>query len=156
MPYINSLLSRTVRIHISMCGSNIMDTLAQTLKEFEGKCIAEGYLKKNSIQIVNYSCGIMKAQYVMITVVFECKIANPTVNQELECIVENNTKAGIKCKLNATESPFIIFVARDHHSEVDGIDDIQPSSIINVQVIGHRYEVNDPQISIIAKWNKVS
>jgi DNA-directed RNA polymerase subunit E'/Rpb7 len=152
MTYITSLLSRTVRIHISMVGSQIMDTLLQTLKEFEGKCVAEGYLKRNSIQIINYSCGIMKAQFVMITVVFECKIANPTINQELECVVENNTKAGIKCKLHEQESPFIIFIARDHHSEVEGIDDIQPMAIIKAQVVGHRYEVNDPQISIIAKW----
>lgn len=152
MPYITSLLTRTVRIHISQIGSHIMETLLKTLQDFEGKCIAEGYLKKNSIQVVNYSCGIMKAQFVMVTVVFECKIANPTVNQDIECVVENNTKAGIKCKLNAEESPFIIFIARDHHSEVDGIDDIQPGAIIKAQVIGHRYEVNDPQISIIAKW----
>ena len=60
---------------------------------------------------------------VMFDVVFTCMVANPVEGQELNCIVDNITKAGLKCRLDTEEtSPFVIFVARDHHYNNDNIN----------------------------------
>jgi len=137
---------------MSECGKNITEILEHTLRPLEGKCVTEGYIKKGSIRVVNFSSGIMKDQYVVFTVVFECKIAVPFNNQELTCIVETNTLAGLQCKLYPdVESPFIIFLAKDHHMEDKVFFDCIVGSIITVNVIGKRYSVNDTTISVIAK-----
>ena len=40
----------------------------------EGKCVQEGFIKRQSIRIVNYSAGIISGKYVTFTVVFECLV----------------------------------------------------------------------------------
>ena len=152
MIYTDSLLTRSVQIPMSECGKNITEILEHTLKPLEGKCITEGYLKKDSIHVVKFSSGIMKDHYAIFTVVFECKIAVPFMNQELECIVETNTIAGLQCKLHPDdESPFIIFLAKDHHMDDKVFFTCTTGSILRVNVIGKRYSVNDSNISVIAK-----
>jgi hypothetical protein len=94
----------------------------------------------------------MKDHYAVFTVVFQCKIAVPFINQELECIVETNTIAGLQCKLYPDdESPFIIFLAKDHHMDDKVFFTCAVGSIVRVSVIGKRYSVNDSNISVIAK-----
>jgi DNA-directed RNA polymerase subunit E'/Rpb7 len=152
MLYTDSLLTKSVQIPMSECGKNITEILHHTLQSLEGKCVTEGYVKKGSIHVVNFSSGMMKDHYVIFTVVFECKIAVPFNNQELLCIVETNTIAGLQCKLHPDdESPFIIFLAKDHHMEDKTFFECSVGSIINVNVIGKRYSVNDATISVIAK-----
>ena len=152
MIYTDSLLTRSVQIPMAECGKNITEILEHTLKPLEGKCITEGYLKKDSIHVVKFSSGIMKDHYAIFTVVFECKIAVPFVNQELDCIVETNTIAGLQCTLYpGDESPFIIFLAKDHHMDDSIFFTCTTGSILRVLVIGKRYSVNDSTISVIAK-----
>jgi DNA-directed RNA polymerase subunit E'/Rpb7 len=152
MIYIDSLLTRKVKIPMAECGKNISDILKHYLEPLEGKCITEGYLKKNSIKIVSYDSGKLTQQYINFEVVFECKIAIPTVNQTLVCEVESNTIAGLQCKLHMdNESPFIIFLAKDHHMDIPEFFSCDVGSIIHVSVIGQRYSVNDSNISVIAK-----
>jgi DNA-directed RNA polymerase subunit E'/Rpb7 len=152
MIYTDSLLTRSVQIPMADCGKNITEILEHTLKPLEGKCITDGYLKKDSIHVVKFSSGIMKDHYAVFTVVFQCKIAVPFINQELECIVETNTIAGLQCKLYPDdESPFIIFLAKDHHMDDKVFFTCAVGSIVRVSVIGKRYSVNDSNISVIAK-----
>jgi len=152
MIYTDSLLTRSVQIPMSECGKNITEILEHTLKPLEGKCITEGYLKKDSIHVVKFSSGIMKDHYAIFTVVFQAKIAVPFINQELECIVETNTIAGLQCKLYPDDdSPFIIFLAKDHHMEDRTFFTCVVGSILRVSIIGKRYSVNDSNISVIAK-----
>ena len=63
--------------------------------------------------------------------------------------MENNTRAGIKGRLDAAENPFIVFLAKDHHTMPE-FSDIQENEKIRVVILGQRFEINDPKISIIA------
>lgn len=147
--YQSSLLTRSISIPMMQMGGNIKTLLEEELKTFEGKCLEEGYLKKNSIEIFNYSCGVIKGRNVIVQVVFTCKIANPLPGQILDCIVETNTRAGIKAKLQSKDDPFIVFLARDHHNLFPAFSDIKENEKIKVHVLGQRFEINDPKISVI-------
>jgi hypothetical protein len=132
-------------------GGSIQQVILDSLSEMEGKCGEEGYIKRGSIQIFNYSCGMIKGPNVIIQVVFGCEVSNPVPDQEFECIVENNTRAGIKARLLARgDSPFIVFLARDHHYMIPQFSDIKENEHIRVKVLGQRFEINDPKISVIA------
>jgi hypothetical protein len=132
-------------------GGSIQQVIIDSLSEMEGKCGEEGYIKRGSIQIFNYSCGMIKGPNVIIQVVFGCDVSNPIPDQEFECIVENNTRAGIKARLLAKgDSPFIVFLARDHHYMIPQFSDIKENEHIKVKVLGQRFEINDPKISVIA------
>ena len=67
------------------------------------------------------------------------------------CIVKNISKGGIRAQLNTKkESPFIIFIHRDHEYENENFSLVKENDIIKVKVIGTRFELNDPFISVIA------
>jgi len=148
--YKKSLLNRNVLIPMNQMGGNVTDLLHEALKVMEGTCVEEGYIQRNSINIFNYSCGVLKGPSVHTQVTFECHIANPFPGEVFECVVEHNTKAGIKARLNEKESPFIIFLARDHHNKIPEFSDIKENDVIMATVLGQRFEINDPKISIIA------
>jgi predicted NAD-dependent protein-ADP-ribosyltransferase YbiA (DUF1768 family) len=148
--YHDSLLSRSISIPIVEMGGSIEKTLSFKIASLEGKCVEEGYIKQNSTSLLRYSCGVLKGSSVKIQVIFSCKIANPVTGQSFTCIVENNTRAGIKGKLDAEENPFIVFLARDHHNQILEFADIKENDKIKVVILGQRYEINDPKISIIA------
>jgi predicted NAD-dependent protein-ADP-ribosyltransferase YbiA (DUF1768 family)/DNA-directed RNA polymerase subunit E'/Rpb7 len=148
--YHASLLSRNLMIPNSAIGSNIHEVLMDQLSLLEGQCLEEGYIKKGSINLVRYSCGVLKGGFVSIQVVFECMVSNPVPGQTFTCVVEHNTRAGIKGRLDSSEKPFVIFLARDHHHHIPNFADIKENEKIKVTVLGQRYEINDPTISIIA------
>lgn len=149
--YHHSLLTRRVTIPMIKMGGSIQHVILEALSELEGKCGEEGYIKRGSIQIFNYSCGMIKGPNVMIQVVFGCEVSNPVPDQEFDCIVEHNTRAGIKARLSTREdSPFVVFLARDHHYMIPQFSDIKEKEHIRVKVLGQRFEINDPKISVIA------
>jgi len=145
-----AVLTRDVRLPMNQVGGDINALILSCLQKYEGKCIEEGYLKRGSVRVINHSCGMMEGVNVIISVVFDCNIINPMVGQTMMCVVESNTKAGIKGRLHAKESPFVIFLARDHHHTNDTFSTYKEGDKISVKIIGKRYEINDPKISIIA------
>lgn len=149
--YIEQILTRKVSIPIIHVNSNLQHNLIHVIsKQIEGKCIQQGYIKPKSVQLHTYSSGTIRGSNVIFDVVFTCLIANPVEGQELDCVVENITKAGLKCRLDIDEtSPFVIFVARDHHYNNDNINKSIHDKI-KVRIIGQRFELNDTFISIIA------
>ena len=130
-------------------GGNMEEVLSNEIAALEGKCLEEGYLKKGSTKLIRYSCGVLKGANIVIQVIFQGKIANPVKGQTFICVVENNTRAGIKGRLDDKENPFIVFLAKDHHPMPE-FSDIQENEKIKVVILGQRFEINDPKISIIA------
>ncbi len=148
--YHASLLSRNLLIPNSSIGSNINEVLMDQLSSLEGQCLEEGYVKKGTIHLLRHSCGVLKGGFVSIQVVFECMISNPVPGQTFTCVVEHNTRAGIKGRLDSSEKPFVIFLARDHHHHIPNFSEIKENEKIKVTVLGQRYEIHDPTISVIA------
>lgn len=130
-------------------GGNIEEVLSNEIASLEGKCLEEGYLKLGSTKVVRYSCGVLKGANIVIQVIFQGKIANPVKGQTFTCVVENNTRAGIKGRLDDSENPFIVFLAKDHHTMPE-FSDIKENEKMKVVIVGQRFEINDPKISIIA------
>ena len=48
-------------------------------------------------------------------------------------------------------SPYLIFIARDHHYSNEDFAVLKENDLINIKVLGKRYEIHDKYISIIAE-----
>ena len=99
--YHDSLLSRSITIPMIEMGGDMEEVLSKEISSLEGKCLEEGYLKKGSTKLIRYSCGVLKGSNIIIQVIFQGKIANPVKGESFICVVENNTRAGIKGRLDA-------------------------------------------------------
>ena len=151
--YMQNVLTRKVRVSFNSVGSNLVENIEEKLSnQIEGKCIQEGFVKPKSVRIVNYSAGIINAEFVTFSVVFECLICRPVEGMKFRGIVKNITKAGIKCETKEDPTPVIAFIARDHHFKLKEFSQLKLEDIITLKVIGIRFELNDPYISVIAEY----
>ena len=152
--YTDSLITRCIYLSIMEIDKNLKETITKKIKkEYEGKCIVEGYIQKDSCQIISYSSGLIKGVNIIYDVVFRCKTCFPVEGMNINCIAVNITKsAGIRAEIaGINPSPAVIFITRDHHYNDDYFSQIKEGDVFSATVIGQRFELNDKFISIIAK-----
>lgn len=150
--YSKSILTKKITLPIKSINKKIDETLKKKIIEnYEGKCVSEGYIKKDSYKFISKSCGVIEGNTITINVVFECEICLPVEGMIFSCIIRNKTKAGIRAELDEESSPVIIFIARDHHNNNQTFIKANEGDTINVSVIGQRYELNDKYISVIGE-----
>ena len=159
--YSKMLITRKIQLNIVNIGNDILNVIEKiVVQQLEGKCVVEGFIKQNSVRVQNYSSGELYGSKVLFDVVIECEVCCPVEGMEISCIAKNITKAGIRAEIQIKSSdvkgdfeqtPVIIFLARDHHTDSSYFSNIKLNDKINVRVIGQRFELNDKYVSVIAE-----
>ena len=149
--FMKNIMTRRVKLPFQIIGNNLKQVLQDNLKRrMEGKCVNEGFIKSDSINIITYSSGLISANNVIFNVMFESLVCRPVEGQKFKCTIKNITKAGIRAERSAVNTPVVIFIARDHHYQSKYFASLKEGEDINIRVIGQRFELNDKYISIIA------
>jgi len=149
-----AVLNKKVTLSITEVGKNIKQNLEKDISHrITSKCIAEGIVKPNSVRIINYSSGSVRGTYVEFQVLFECMICHPVEGMLIECTTKTITKAGIHAEVVDEDGsvPVTVFIARDHHFTDSIFASVVENDKLLVNVIGVRYELNDPYICVIAR-----
>ena len=154
--YTKQIINEKITLKYSDVNSNLENNIIEQLKtKIEGKCIIHGYVKTNSIKLITYSCGELFSDSIIFDLVIECLISCPYESMILECKVVSNTKVGLKCNIinkgDDIINTYLIYVARDHNYNNTKFSNIAVDDIIYTRVIGHRFELNDTFISVIAE-----
>ena len=152
--FIPSVLTSKVSLSICEVGRNVKQNLERVISSrTENKCIAEGFIKPNSIQVISYSSGTVNGDSIEFQTVFECKICNPVEGMIIECVAKTITKAGVHAEVVDEQGvvPLTVFIARDHHASDKLFASVKEDAKITVRVIGTRFELNDPYICVIGK-----
>jgi DNA-directed RNA polymerase subunit E'/Rpb7 len=150
--YMKSILDKKVCLSITEIGKNVIQNLERKIQfEITGKCINEGYIKPGSINIINYSSGIVNYNFVEFKVIFECMACLPVEGMLVECVCKTITKAGIHAQVMDEDGnmPITMFIARDHHHLDNRFNEVKEGDIITSKVIGVRYELHDSYICAI-------
>ena len=136
---------------------DIVDILEEKLKmKIEGKCIKQGYVKKNSVKIINRSVGkIYDGHFtgdIVYKIKFSVEICNPPESQIIDCVVYNINKMGILAGIgtNSKESPVTILLPRHQHQEKNLFTELSVGDSISVEIIGKKFELNDSKIHVVA------
>jgi len=150
--YFTSIIKKSIIIEPKKQNTQLHDTIHQLVKqEFEGKCIEEGFVKLGSTHITKRS--LLKTvpnnfgANMYVDVRIKADICRPVKGNVIECTVEKINKMG----LMAIAGPLSIVVPRNFHSNKDAFKDIDIKSVIQIEVIGARYEINWDHIDVIAK-----
>jgi len=146
-------ITKSVILPMTGIGRSLQQTLENTItKMVGGKCIVQGYIRPGSIRVITFSSGIIKGENVIFEVVFNCEVCYPVSGMNLNCIAKNITKAGIRAEsADEQQSPFILFIARDHYFASEYFNSIEENEKFVARVIAQRFELNDKYISIIAE-----
>lgn len=153
-----SLLTRSIYLNIQAITSDVKEAIKNVVaNSFEGKCAVEGFIKSGSTNLISYSSGLVeRGNMIKFEVVFEADICFPVEGTVLSCLVKNITKAGIRAEsADAVPSPIVVFIAREHHNNVSSLfSSVKIDDRILVRVIGQRFELNDPFVSVIGELMK--
>ena len=153
--YTTILTSETLFINVCDLDNNLENSLLEILKhKVEGKCSIDGFIKPNSIKIKQISEGNLQSNFIEFKVTYTCLTAYPVESQPITCRVKSITKVGIRAEIDDDISPFIIFLARDHHYNIPEFSNVIEEDLIDVRVLGQRFELNDVNICIIAEFIK--
>ncbi len=148
-----SVLNAKIVLKITEVGTTLKQNIEKKIiQKTEGKCIAEGYIRPNSVRVINYSSGNINGEYVEFQVVYECMVCYPVEDMIVDCIVKTITKAGIHAEVlvDGKYVPLTIFIARDHNYTNKYFSQVKENTNIQVKIIGTRFELNDTCICAIA------
>jgi len=137
-------------------GTNIEYIIKEELVEkLEGKCNKDGFIKPDSMRILSISNGEIVSDVVMFHVTVECLLCHPMEGMTIHVKAINVTKAGIRAiSADHEVSPFDVFIARDHNYMSKEFTNIVVGQMFNVNIIGSRFEIFDPTISILGDISK--
>jgi|TARA_B000000475_G_scaffold115153_1_gene93253 DNA-directed RNA polymerase subunit E'/Rpb7 len=155
--YIKSILVRKIYVEFKHVDNYLKEHILARLKEeMEGKCVKEGYIKRNSVNIVTHSSGVVQGNKLSFDVSFECLVCHPVENMKIKCLVKNVTRAGIRAVYyKEEENPIVLFIPREHNIKNEMFNTIKENDVIVSKVIGTRYKLNDEHISIIGELASV-
>ena len=150
--YSPAVISRFVSLEFADTGTDIQEVIASRVaSEIEGRCIVEGFVKPDSVKILALSAGLLEGPRVGYEVQVACEVCCPVEGMEVECVARNVTKAGVRAEIPTDPSPMMVFLARDHHHLSGTFAQVAPGDKLRATVVGHRFELNDTYVSVIAK-----
>ena len=153
--FYETILQKRVLLNANEFNNDINSKLQNILKDkFENKCVKEGFIEDNSINIINrsipYIYGNQMNGQLAINVQFSVKLCCPVKNNIIKCSIKKINKLGIL----ASVGPLSIIVARQFHKDKDIFKNLKEDNDIEIKVIDKKFKVNDNTISVIAKINR--
>ena len=143
-------LSRTIHIEARHLQRNMQVSLTTQLRsKYEGKCVAEGYIMRESIAIVEYSLGrtnLIKGG-LDYSVRFQADICMPHKGQHFRAPVVLKSKIGIHAEL----TPLKVLLPRDLHIGNSTFEDIKEKQEIEFEVVGAQFQQGDEHIYVLGK-----
>ena len=151
--YNELLLMENIVVPPDKFNNNINIFLEDSLKlKNEQKCISEGYIKKDSINIYKKSLGLLKGSqfngYINYVILYKALVCNPKTDSIIRCKVKLiNNKLGLLCN----NGPLTIIVGKQLHNNPSLLDEINVDDIIEVKIIESKFSLNDKEIKLLAK-----
>ena len=156
------LLTTSINIHSSRLRGNINETILRQLKNrFEGVCNQDGYIEKDSIEIVNRSIGevtsINNKSYIVYNITYKANVISPSNGDKLPCTINAVSKVGVigfikdKEEHTMSDSPFVIMVPKEYFESDEVIESLVIGSRIDVVIEAFRVKYLSNQIQVVAK-----
>jgi hypothetical protein len=164
--YNKQIIRFRVRFDFNQIGSFMKERIMNYARKYiMGKCHKEGYVSTDHVDVINYTSALLQGNNVYYDVDYEFNVLYPYEGMELFCKIQNITKIGIKGIIsnNDNENPIVAFASRIHNQNIFTEDDEQDvydeqdsigykiGDIIKVSTLGHRFEINDPHVSLLVK-----
>lgn len=136
--------------------SCIEDLLYLKLQELNNKCCEKGYIKENSVKILEYSSGylnpIIFCPFIEYRLKCVASIFLPKVDDIYLVKIISINKIGIMCKIyydnyNKTYSPINIIIAK-HTQNID-ISKLKINNLVYIKILALKFNKNSENIQTI-------
>jgi len=137
---------------------SILDLLNIKVKDLENKCFEYGYIKENSIEILNYSQGYLNpvifVPFIEYKITCKADIFIPNINDIYLAKVSCINKIGIKCIISYTNNkniynPINIIISK-HNQKQENITNLKKGDLIYIKILGYKFSLLSTCINTIA------
>jgi DNA-directed RNA polymerase subunit E'/Rpb7 len=147
----NSNIEENVIVPFNCLNKDLNQYFLEYSKKFiEGKCRKEGYIRPNSVNVINISNGLLKGNDIYYKVTYNVDCCLPEKGMLLNAKIKNITKIGIRAVISDYHNPIILFVSSEHNPHKN-MESYTIGQRILLKVIDFRYELYDDFISVIAE-----
>ena len=153
--YFNTMIKKNISLRPKFLNKNLEENIKNIIvNSVEGKCVKEGYIVKNSVEILKRSIGNMNSNQftgnVNFEVIFGAKVCNVPVGSVLKAKIRKINKLGLLAEIG----PLMIIVPREIHNSKELFKSLQIGEEIDIYVIGKTFKLNNQQISVYGKLNE--
>lgn len=151
--YERRTLERTLTVPSKYIQRSIQTSLLAQLKgNVEGKCGTEGYVRPDSVTILEHSLGRVSLvnEGVQYRVRFQGDICFPHPGQVFQAPVSFRSKIGVHAEL----PPLKLLLPRDIHIGNAEFDQIVEKDVLEIEVLGSQFQQNDANIFVLGKLVK--
>lgn len=139
--------------------SDINQIILDKLKrQIEGKCIGDGYIKDESVEIISRSPGMLFnndfSGSVAYEIIYSAEVCNPKEGQIIEVIVDdNNNETNIVCYyIDEDTSPIEIYLFKQHYLENQEYASLNKGDRILVKILETQIEFGESKIYASAEF----
>lgn len=130
--------------------------------QYEGLCSRYGYIKPGSIKIVERSLGqLIKSHFnghIRFDVSVVADVCNPVEGTVISAVVKNKNQMGILAesaiRIENVLTPVLDIIIPKRTAGISSeipLDGLAIGDVIQVEILGKRYQLNDKKISIIGR-----
>ena len=156
------LLTISINIPCNKIKGDINNLIAYNLKKrYENVCNKDGYIVKDSIELINRSIGelilVDNTSYIMYNITYKATVISPSVGHKIKCVINSNNRMGLigfikdKDEDTITDSPFIIIIPSEYYEDKDKLSSIKEGDTIDVTIEKTRTKYLSKQIQVVAK-----
>jgi len=167
--FTKQIMTETVKLSPRDLHKNYMNTIRSILiDKFENKCSHYGYIKKDSIELLRVSMGIVEvatfAGYSTFDVRFRADVCNPLINSIVSAKVKTSNQFALMCMCGYTDpvmgviNVLQILIPKQTvmiRSDVN-LGHIKIGDTVNIEILGKKYQLNDSKLNIVGKIVKVT
>ena len=162
--FIRVPLADHVKVGPKQLTQNMSATIVNRLvKLYAGKCSHHGYIRTGSIELITYSFGhVMDVTLngdVDYYVTYFAQVCNPAIGSTVKAKVVNQNMFGILAESGIDNTPILEIIIsnlslsenNDNANDSININTIKRGDIINVEIVGKRFELDDTKMTIVGK-----
>jgi DNA-directed RNA polymerase subunit E'/Rpb7 len=156
-------LTTSLSIHPKLFNySDVNEIILNKLKnKVEGKCISDGYIKEESVEIISRSLGMLLNHdfdaNVNYEIMYSANVCNPREGQILEVVVDTVDETNTVCyHIDEEISPIEIYLFKQHYLENKEYIGLKKGDKILVKILETQIEFGSEKILAIAEFLKLS
>lgn len=152
---VTTTLLKSIVLKANKLNKNIDSNLLKVFKkEYEGRCISEGFVIPDKTKLLKRSVGKSRGRHftgdLTFDSLFKVELYNPVKDNVIECQVQRINELGIQSIIG----PMQIVIPKELHVDKTLFKDLKVGDKINVSVIARRFDLYDTVIYLTAKLAK--
>ena len=148
--FVRSTLFHKINLLPHEMKHDLNNILLEKLKgEIGDRCIKEGYIRKDTIELLKRSIGVIDSIHfngrVCFQITYSAEVCNPTEGLKLTGKIADINKMGAIIN----RKPLSIILPKQHHIDLEVFKGLSVGDEVNITIVGCIFELYDTEINAV-------